>query len=128
MNTYTFHSLTSCQTKRRGRKQTTSAKLLSETGNLLFSLLLSASIMDACIVLKCDDISKQNLECLYEWMMLHRVDARIFEVFALGLQRHGIRLDISLENSFASRALQLSKAANKPDGFDRSGEDNTDEL
>ena len=84
--------------------------------------------MDACIVLKCDDISKQTLECLYEWMLLHKVDARIFEVFALGLQRHGIRLDISLENSFASRALQLNKAANKPGGFDRSGEDNTDEL
>lgn len=78
--------------------------------------------MDACIVLKCDDISKRTLEFLYEWMVFNNIDGRAFEVFALGLQRHGLRLDVSLENSFASRALQLSKS------HGRSAEDNPDEL
>jgi hypothetical protein len=72
--------------------------------------------MDASMILKSEEISKAILEYLYEWMVERCMDGRTFEVFALALQRPGLRVDVSLEQRFASRAVQQYKLAKKGDG------------
>jgi hypothetical protein len=83
---------------------------LKERQLLLLHLLISASILDAYVVLTRDDFSKPTLDFLYGWMVENDVDGRAFEIFALALQRPGLILsDVSLEQNFASRALQQYK-------------------
>jgi hypothetical protein len=87
-----------------------SAKVLKESQLLLRHLLAAASISDAFVVLKRDDFSQPVFEFLYTWMVENEVDGRAFEIFALALLRPGLHWsDVSLEQSFASRALQLYK-------------------
>jgi hypothetical protein len=84
--------------------------VLKERQLLLLHLLISDSILDAYVVLKRDDFSKPTLDFLYGWMVENDVDGRAFEIFALALQRPGlISSDVSLEQNFASRALQQYK-------------------
>jgi hypothetical protein len=84
---------------------------LKERQLLLLHLLISASILDAYVVLKRDDFSKPTLDFLYGWMVENDVDGRAFEIFALALQRPGLisSSDVSLEQNFESRALQQYK-------------------
>jgi hypothetical protein len=84
--------------------------------------------MDASILLKSEEISKAIIEYLYEWMVEYGMDGRTFEVFALALQRPGLRVDVSLEQRFASRALQQYKLANKGDGMYSHDMGDVDEL
>ena len=72
-------------------------------------MLSSASILDANIVLKRDDFSRSTLDFLYGWMVENDVEGRAFEIFAFALQRPGLLSDVSLEQNFASRALQQYK-------------------
>ena len=97
----------------------------------------SASISDAYVLIKSEDVNKATLAFLYEWMVEKFVgDGRVFEIFALAFQRPGLRLDcVSLEQNFASRATQLYKkkqqvASNEIDkgASDARNDDEADEF
>jgi hypothetical protein len=93
------------------QQNSVSPKVLGESQLLLQHLLASASISDATVALKRDDFSRSVLDFFYTWMVENDVDGRAFEIFAMALQRPGLILssDVSLEQNFASRALQQYK-------------------
>ena len=103
-------------------------KLQQEGHPLLGHLLSCASISDATLVVKHDDITKPMLESLYGWMVEHGMEGRSFEVFALAFQRPIVssKHDISLEQRFASRAMSQYKKAQTISLT--SGDDDYDEL
>jgi hypothetical protein len=110
------------------QQQRINTKFYEEVELFLCHILASASIMDACNVLKSEEISKSTLEFLYEWMVEQEVDGRAFEIFALALQRPGL-VFVSLEQHFASRALQqYKKNHSMSTDYQRDGQDGVDEL
>lgn len=70
--------------------------------------MTASTIYDACTMLKHEEISKPVLEFLYDWMttQIDGVEANAFESFALALQRRDLGGEVSLQQKFASRALQ----------------------
>ncbi|KAG7342230.1 heat repeat-containing protein [Nitzschia inconspicua] len=88
-------------------------KLAQRNACLLRHLLRSSSNADARYVLLEERISSREMNNLYKWMVEQTnddVDARSYEIFALGLSSISRWSDdISLEQRFASRALQMCK-------------------
>ncbi|KAG7363403.1 heat repeat-containing protein [Nitzschia inconspicua] len=88
-------------------------KLAQRNACLLRHLLRSSSNADARYVLLEEEISSREMNNLYKWMVeqtIEDVDARSYEIFALGLSSLSRWSDdISLEQRFASRALQMCK-------------------
>lgn len=58
-------------------------------------------------MLKHDDVEQRDIDFLYEWMVERDVPLDSFEPFALALQRKDLMDDVSLQQKFASRALQF---------------------
>ena len=77
---------------------------------LLQHLLSLVTIYDVCRLVKHDDIEQRDIDFLYGWMMERDVPLNSFEAFALALQRKDVMDDVSLQQKFASRALQFYKS------------------
>lgn len=86
---------------------------------LLQHLLSLVTICDVCHVLRHDDVEQRDIDFLYGWMVERDVPLNSFEPFALALQRKDLMDDVSLQQKFASRALQFYKSPDDDD--DKSG-------
>jgi hypothetical protein len=84
-------------------------------------LMESASTFDANVVLACEDIADAWMEHLYEWMVLNKCSARVFDAFTLALQKPELHVPVTVEHKFAKRAMNLFR--NEDDAAD-----NDDEL
>lgn len=76
---------------------------------LLRHLLRASTISDACFLIKQQDVEKETLNFLYDWMVDEKMPLVTFESFALALQRKDLMDDAGLQQKFASRALQLHR-------------------
>lgn len=102
--------LTCLQMKNAHRQN--KVRLNQELALLLRHLLKATTISDACLLLKQEDVEKNTLEFLYDWMVDEDMPLGSFEAFALALQRKDLMDDTGLQQKFASRALQLYRSAN----------------
>lgn len=91
------------------------ARFVQELDLLLEHLLRAMSISDACYLLKQEDMEKKTLAFLYDWMIDANMPVSSFEVFALALQRRDLMDDVSMQQKFASRALQMYRNTNEDD-------------
>jgi hypothetical protein len=114
-----------------------SDKVVTQNQIVLLHLLRSATISDAFQVISDERVTAQELDVFYMWMVDQKegnVDAHAFEIFALALQRPGQwSEDVTLEQRFASRALQKYKDDHKGVGKadmvrDTHDHDDADEL
>lgn len=96
-------------------RQSKTKRLANELELLLEHVLRATSISDACYLLKQDGIEKKALAFLYDWMVDANMPVSSFEAFALALQRRDLFDDASLQQKFASRALQLNRATTGDD-------------
>lgn len=78
----------------------------------------SASIVDASIVISCDEIAESWTEKLYEWMVCKQCSGRAFDVFALATQRPGLQIPILVEQKFSNRATNLFRRDDLADDSD----------
>lgn len=85
-------------------------RLGNEVELLLRHLLCATTILDACFLLKQDDIEKATLDFLYDWMVESSMPLNSFESFALALQRKDLMDDVAVQQKFASRALQICRS------------------
>ena len=86
------------------------ARLTQELEVLLKHLLWATNISDACLLLKHEDVEKNTLDFLYDWMVKENMPLTSFESFALALQRKDLIDDAALQQRFASRALQMYRS------------------
>ncbi|KAL3911018.1 MAG: hypothetical protein SGARI_001846 [Bacillariaceae sp.] len=105
--------LLECKPELRIRSNDTKERFFAQNEHVLLHLFKAASISDAYCVLTNERTSLKALDTLYNWMVEQdgdALDARAFEIFALGLQRLR-RWDesVALEQKFASRALLKNK-------------------
>jgi hypothetical protein len=96
-------------------RQSKTKRLANELELLLEHVLRATSISDACYLLKQDGIEKNALAFLYDWMVDANMPVSSFEAFALALQRRDLYDDASLQQKFASRALQLNRTTTGDD-------------
>ena len=85
---------------------------------LLKHLVESASIVDAAIVISCEEIADSWMENLYEWMVSKSCSARAFDIFALALQRPGLYVPVAVERKFANLSMNLLRNESHEDESD----------
>ena len=115
---YTGDALISCILLHHNLKEhnvTVSSKLVTQNENLLRHLLHSASLKTAIKVLNDEYITTNIMESMYLWMVDQPLPSSAFEIFANAFQQGKSWSDVSIEQRFASRAVQKYKQARLSD-------------
>jgi hypothetical protein len=100
------------QNRKDGTTNATSEKM----EQLMKHLLDAISIHDASTLLKEEDITDDMLQFLYNWMLANDgIASDAYDVFALALQRKDVTVNVSLQQRFASRALQRYRIEHRDD-------------
>jgi hypothetical protein len=86
-----------------------SERLHREVDLLLLHLLRDPAIVHISSALHCRQMAGAVLNKLFDWMMKNDCSSQSFSAFALAMQKPGNKVDVDVEQRFASRALSLLK-------------------